>query len=357
MATPFMNLTGPVPGPGGTPGPQWAQEVNADLSIIDAHDHTPGNGVPLSIAAIDINQDVNFNEFNATNMGTLFFFNQPAALIGLNGIYAVQGDLFFNDGFGNQIQITAGGGLNASSIGGIGGDYVGSTASAFYTSILDTFGFTSAPGVPAKIQAGDLLITSLNNTNVVTLSNPNSGSSYTLNLPDSLPVSGTSFMTVDSTGNIGDLWQLDNVTIQQSANVIAVRNGERSHHFAANGIYRVGTNIDGMFVCPYNLTITNVVIYHLIAGSGGSTTYRLRVRTTLGGVITPIFSTDGVIASTAGSYVWMDSGSVIPVTAGITKPVLSAVNFNAGDSISFQIVTTQTGAYESCGCIIYYKQR
>jgi hypothetical protein len=44
--SPFMGM--PVPVVGVDPGPDWANDNNSCLSIIDSHNHTTGNGAPLS---------------------------------------------------------------------------------------------------------------------------------------------------------------------------------------------------------------------------------------------------------------------------------------------------------------------
>ena len=45
-ASPFMGI--PVPVVGVDPGPDWANNINAGLGIIDAHDHSTGKGAPIT---------------------------------------------------------------------------------------------------------------------------------------------------------------------------------------------------------------------------------------------------------------------------------------------------------------------
>ena len=51
--TPYMNLALPVVGvtPGGGSGTSWGPLLTASLDTIDAHDHSPGKGAPLSVTA------------------------------------------------------------------------------------------------------------------------------------------------------------------------------------------------------------------------------------------------------------------------------------------------------------------
>lgn len=46
MTTTNMGLT--IPTPTVTPGPAYAVSIAGDLAIIDVHDHSPGNGAPIS---------------------------------------------------------------------------------------------------------------------------------------------------------------------------------------------------------------------------------------------------------------------------------------------------------------------
>lgn len=63
-----MGLT--VPTPGVTPGPTYATNISNDLVIIDAHNHTPGNGVLVPTAGLNINANLPFNGFGATGFNS-----------------------------------------------------------------------------------------------------------------------------------------------------------------------------------------------------------------------------------------------------------------------------------------------
>jgi len=339
MPTPFMVFVIPTPGPGGTPGPQWAQEVNTALQTIDAHDHTPGKGVPLSIGSLVVNQDLSFASFGIVDLGKLVFTSIGSPLTGANIISVVNGELFYNDGSGNQIQITAGGGLNASSIGGIGGDYVGSGASVFYTSSILTFSFTSSTGVPAAINVGDILITSNDGTNTVTLTNPNSGSSYTLNLGDALPAS-QALVSVSSGGNL-TYPVIDTVSL--NASPVSVRNVQNEIRFLANGSYRVGNGVDGSTVLPYNYQIINVYASSDTVGTSGTTELDIEVQSSPGGTWTSIFSTTPKFTSSSVSGAYTQVLPVPPAQTGVTAPVISTATITAGSRIRMNILQAMVG--------------
>jgi hypothetical protein len=111
VTTPNMQLTEPVVQ--GSPD-VWGDEINEDLNIIDSHSHVPDgyNGVAITTAAININDDLSVNSFDVRDARSVEFDNQEAPLAGsedLQCIYVSDGDLWYNDDVGNQIRITDGG--------------------------------------------------------------------------------------------------------------------------------------------------------------------------------------------------------------------------------------------------------
>lgn len=203
--TPYMSLDLPVPTV--TLGPEWAEQLNAALEFIDAHDHTAGKGRLITSAALNINDDVALNNHNLTlarsyNMANL---TSPIALpADLRSLYAVNGELYFNDGDGNQIQITDAGGLNASTIGGIGGDY-GPPAAVNYSSISKSYIFyqNSTSGLRGKLDSADILLRDdVVGANAITLKSPTSlAAAYDFRFPNALPGS-TQPLLISSAGDV-----------------------------------------------------------------------------------------------------------------------------------------------------------
>jgi len=191
--SPNMNL--PVPNVGQDPGPDWANNINASLSILDLHNHTAGFGVQIPPAGLNINTSLTFQNNQATNLQAVMFTPQTA-LTTLNSLYVVGVDLYFNDGSGDPaIQITKGGSVNATSSGIVSG-----TASAGFISgvlVVDSASLT-----PANIQAGSILFgNNVASSNFVTVQAPASlASDYSLTLP--LVPAVTSFMQIDASGNM-----------------------------------------------------------------------------------------------------------------------------------------------------------
>jgi hypothetical protein len=202
--TPNMGML--LPDPTITPGPTYASENNGAFDVIDSHDHTSGKGLPVPSNGLNINGDLPFNNFNATTIRAARFQSQTSPLTtpsDLSQLYVVNGNLFYNNQLGQQVQITVGNALDATSIGGIGGDYATSTALEFYTTSIRTFTFWSANNVPANLDAGSITIREIaTNPFGITVSSPPSlPAAYTLVLPSALP-SATSALQVDSVGNI-----------------------------------------------------------------------------------------------------------------------------------------------------------
>lgn len=352
--TPNMGLI--LPTPTVTPGPLYASENNNAFSAIDSHNHTSGLGVPIPSSALNINGDVSFQNNNLIVLKSSRYADQVSPLSGpsdLACVYSVAGDLYYNDGIGNQIQLTIGGALNATSIGGIGGDYSTSTASVFYTSLNNTFSFWQSSGVNATLDVGDIIVRSevASAFGVHLTASASMSADYSLTLPIALP-SVQSFMTLDASGNIAAPWTVDGVTIKIVGNQL-VSGAVVEAQFNANGPYRTGTFVDGISA-PFrsNSTIVAIWIYNLNPGASGTTEFDIKVGTS-GGSFTSILSTTGKITSAAAANVWTDSGSVVGAQTGITKPVISSASVTAGQSLRFDILTTMVGA-SNCGVIIQY---
>lgn len=198
------NMAMPIPVVGVDPGPDWATNINACLTILDAHDHAPGSGVQITPDGLNINVDLTFNGNNATFMRSVRFDAQGAPLAGildLGCIYESGVDLYYNDGIGNQIRITQGGSVAAAP-----GSITGLTppASVVYDSGTGTFIFQSAVDTPAALDAASVTIREqvLNGEGVTITAPTGLAASYTLTLPAALPATGSSTVFVDSSGNI-----------------------------------------------------------------------------------------------------------------------------------------------------------
>src|SRR5260370_38157838 len=111
------------------------------FSVLGSHNHTPGQGLQIPSAGLNINADFGINNFNLTTLRSSRFTSQAAALSGstdIGCVYVAGGDLWFNNGSGAQVQLTSGSTINVASVGGISG-LGGTTGAATYNSSLGTF--------------------------------------------------------------------------------------------------------------------------------------------------------------------------------------------------------------------------
>lgn len=193
----------PVPVVGQEPGPQFATDVNASLTIIDSHNHTNGSGVQIPPAGLNINSDLSFGSNNAINLRSTRYTSQasPLALAAdLQCLYVSGVDLYYNDSNGNQVRITQSGAVSGTP-GSIAN--LVAPASASYNALSSTFVWQSAANTAANMDAASYILRNLTaNSFGVTLSPPNAlAADYTVVLP-ALPVS-QSFLTIDASGNMG----------------------------------------------------------------------------------------------------------------------------------------------------------
>lgn len=202
--TTFMGLL--LPTVGQTTGTLWASEVNDALTSVDSHDHTSGRGVRVPTAGLNIDATVDFQSNQATNVSAVGLFPRlnPAPDLRTLSDAGTDGDLFWTDANGAQVQLTKNGTLNFQASGGIGGDYASSTATVNYDNSTKTFTFNQSSNFPAKLSTGDVQLRETSNgvTNNVALKSPSGlAASYSLLFPAQLPAQ-TSNLQVTSAGQM-----------------------------------------------------------------------------------------------------------------------------------------------------------
>lgn len=233
--TPYMNLT--LPTPTVSPGPEYATTLNNAFTGVDSHNHTPGFGVPIPTAGISINADLNFAGFNAYALRSSKYTSQsaPLALAGdLNSVFVSGGNLYYNNNIGQHVQITAGSGINISGTTGIGGDYASSGASVFYTLATLLYSFTNFGGSFAAMKSGAATIVNAGGFGPTLTSPLALASNYTLTLFNGAPAA-IKIVTLDASGNLGAAYDVDNTTLEVSANLIQLKNGGVSTAKLADG--------------------------------------------------------------------------------------------------------------------------
>lgn len=328
MSTMSPNMNLPISTVGVDSGLNWENNLNSSLSLIDLHDHTPGKGVALTPTSINVNSDFPFNNNNLTLIRSVRFQAQSSALALVTDIgclYEAGVDLYYNDGSGNQIRITQSGSL-AGAAGTITGLPSG-TASAAYAA--GVFTFQSATATGANIDgASHVFRNNTASSKGLTLSPPNAmAADYTLVLP-SIPAS-TSFLTIDSSGNIVAsptlLGALTTSNLSASANIPGTQ-------------LSASANITGTQLAA-GAAVVNI-------GPGGITATQLGASCVLTNNIADAQVTKRKLgAATVGrnsssGLTCLNSTSSIPVTfTGVGRPVIITINIWASYDTP-QVVTT-----------------
>lgn len=105
----FMNLS--LPTVSVTIGPEWATELNDAIEVIEDHDHSTGKGAKIPAIGLNINADLEFNSNRAIELKSSKFTDQSVSLTGAahtSSIYSLNGDLYWTNGAGTAVQVTAG---------------------------------------------------------------------------------------------------------------------------------------------------------------------------------------------------------------------------------------------------------
>jgi hypothetical protein len=211
-----MNM--PLPIPGVETGPTYASQISgynntsttSCLQILDGHDHSFGKGVQITPAGLNISSDLSVKGNNLTTARSVRFSAQgsliPAVSPDIGCVYFSGVDAYINDLSGNQIRLTQSGGV-AGSPGAIGG--LSSPASVNYSG--GTFVFQSAANTSANLDCESVVLrNSTTNSKGLTLNPPSSMSSnYAIQLP-AITSSATSFLAMDSSGNITEPYPISN---------------------------------------------------------------------------------------------------------------------------------------------------
>ena len=194
--SPNMNL--PIPTVGVDPGPDYANNINQSLTQIDQHDHSAGNGVPVTPAGLNISTDLSFQSNNLLSVGAIQLITQPNLLTTIHSGYVYQfgGDLYYNAGLdGFPVQLTVG-----HNIVGTPGSITGLSSPASASYISGVFHWQSTSTAPASMDMQSVILRNSSSlTYGLTLQAPALSSNYTLTLPVR-PASETSFMIMGTSG-------------------------------------------------------------------------------------------------------------------------------------------------------------
>jgi hypothetical protein len=109
-----------LPTPEVTTGPTWAEQLNTALTTLDTHDHSEGKGSRITPAGMTINDDIEMNDNAVTEAKAVSFEAQSTATgIESGSVYRKDGNLWWKNGAGTEVQVTSGSSVNASGTGTI----------------------------------------------------------------------------------------------------------------------------------------------------------------------------------------------------------------------------------------------
>lgn len=206
MSTTLPNMGLVQPTLGGSSG-EWDGELNDDLALLDAHDHSPGKGPRIPTSGIGINADLTFGGLYAPiNLHRLTFASIVALSSSNKSLFVSTSDneLYWRSNAGVNVKLTNGAALNVAAFtGGIGGDYAAVGAAVAYDDSLDRYTFKQeSPGNWARLACGDVRLFQTGTTEsvFVGLAVPTAlASSYTITMPLTAPAS-TSPVQMTSAG-------------------------------------------------------------------------------------------------------------------------------------------------------------
>lgn len=359
--TPNMSLV--VPEVLVTTGPQYAQQINDALDVIDAHDHSSGKGVRVTPSGLNINIDLPFGNNQATNVKAVQLSQQTSVLTNA-AIYNKGGDLYYRRGDGTEVRITTAAGVNVSGVGGITG--LTNPAAATYTPAAVSFSWLSDAATFAKTGTGDLSIYSragaVGVVQAVTLVADVTTSAYSLRLPAAGPADNQLMrMKAATAGAFVDLLGTNNqVTVTHNTSDITLSLPQNIHTGASptfntlnltDGINMAGAiagATTGAFSGQVNvgsLVSTGAVSGGTgtfsgnisLTGAAGSTISGANYAATFGSVITDGLSTN-LIAPKSGTYTafsgqiyaanGMKADTIVPYSAAQTTTGNLSVNGN-----------------------------
>lgn len=271
--TPNMNLV--LPTVGVTNGTTAANEINAAFAKVDRHNHTSGQGVPVPVAGLNINAPLSFynnalgTNFAATNLLATQYAAQSGTLAAtnLNSFYSVNGDAWWLNGSGTNVQLTAGGSLSASSFGGWNGIPSGTANADFGNVTASTFSLLKATNTYGPLGVGPVAIhdTAANVTTSVSLQSPvGLAGSYSWIFPAALP-GATKILTIASNGQIGDTYDVDGSTLAISGSSLQVKAGGITTTQINGSAGITGGQIASATITGSNIAATTVARTNLVA--------------------------------------------------------------------------------------------
>ena len=148
-----------------TLGPEWAEVINAAFQTVDLHDHSSGNGVKVTPAGFNVNDDINMNNNGFSNIKAAGMKSQSAADTANTGsIQRIGANLHWISGSGSNVQLTSGSSVNSSGTGELSVDapasypYSVTTSDSEVVLTIDTSGGARTLNLPAATNAMTVIV-------------------------------------------------------------------------------------------------------------------------------------------------------------------------------------------------------
>lgn len=345
--TPNMNLTLPVVGT--TPEEEWAEILNEALEDVDAHSHVAGEGVPITPAAININDDLQLNSFSLTEVESVLL-NDRTTDITSRGLYAKDGNLFYYNTDGDAVQIT-----NGDTIAGTSGSITGlsSPAGAAFSSLTDAFSWTYDSSKHAKFAHSDMQLFPYDGsaayTKSVTIKAPTTleaASSYSWTLPADLPAS-TEYLSISSAGvlNHASLSGTTNqVNVTAGATAITLALPQDIHTGASPTFAGVTTSAAILGATTVTSLVGSTAAFTGQVAGGSLTTGdgAIKLKVFTGSLAASADATLSVSGTIVGVIGYSTNNSSV---SGVWTPMMSArlPGATASDMIDFRMNVSATG--------------
>jgi hypothetical protein len=379
MTTPIFspNMNLPVPVPIESPGPEYADNIQSSLNLIDSHNHTSGQGVPIPLGALSVSQNLDMAGYSVINLKSVVLNNQLVAPSSNGSVYMSGNNLYWKDGTGAfNVQITNGNAV-AAAPGSISGLF--SPASAAYVTGTGTFVFQSNVNVAANLDARNI---TLRNITVSSYGYEVIPPTLVANTSITMPLrpAATKIMSMTSAGVISANIDADNSTIEISSNNLQVKDsGITTLKIANNNVTKqklsalgqqissssgafTTTSLTPVAVTNLSVTLTTtgrpIMILLIADGSGGSNAYLGASRSVAGTSATATFYVEitGVTSNSINQGIRIDGASGVlinRVLPGCLNHVHVAVAGTYTVSIGASGGLTSTAEVNNCKLVAY----
>lgn len=225
-----------LPTVGVSTGPGWATSLNTALTTIIATLEAK-----VTPSGMDINADLSFTSgataYRAKDVKALSLSNQASSLAAAT--YActlfssdADGELYWNDNNGRQVQLTTDGSVNVSTTGGItGSGYGASSVEVNWDAANTQYKMRSGAGADdyASVMLNDVKLND-GSSHTLTVAAPSMSADYTLTLPAAVPAANGTLLQVATTGAVtAASTSLTDMTLASGSHITLAGTGQYKH--------------------------------------------------------------------------------------------------------------------------------